>query len=71
MKNLNIIKSVTDLLDASDMNDINKYNEIKSFLNINFLESDVLNTIKYIRGEFTTSQEKLFLEVHIPIINEI
>ena len=71
MKNLNIIKSVTELLDASDINDINKYNEIKNFLNLNFLEADVLNTIKYVRGEFTASQEKLFLEIHIPVINEI
>ena len=71
MKNLNIIKSVTELLDASDINDINKYNEIKNFLNINFLEQDILNTIKYVRGEFTASQEKIFLEINIPVINEI
>lgn len=71
MKNLNIIKSVTELLDASDINDINKYNEIKNFLSINFLEQDILNTIKYVRGEFTASQEKIFLEINIPVINEI
>ena len=71
MKNLNIIKSVTELLDASDINDINKYNEIKNFLSINFLEQDVLNTIKYVRGEFTASEEEIFLEINIPVINEI
>ena len=71
MKNLNIIKSVTELLAASDINDINKYNEIKNFLSINFLEQDVLNTIKYVRGEFTASEEEIFLEINIPVINEI
>ena len=71
MTNLNIIKSVAELLEASDINDINKYNEIKSFLNINFLEQDILTTVKYVRGEFTASQEKIFLEINIPVINEI
>ena len=36
MKNLNIIKSVTELLTASDLNDVKKYNEIKDLLNVNF-----------------------------------
>lgn len=71
MKNLNIIILVTELLYASDINDVNRYNEVKDFLNINFLEADILNTIKYVRGEFTASQEKLFLEINIPAINEI
>lgn len=71
MKNLNIIILVTELLCASDINDVNRYNEVKDFLNINFLEADILNTIKYVRGEFTASQEKLFLEINIPAINEI
>ena len=71
MKNLNIIILVTELLYASDINDVDRYNEVKDFLNINFLEADILNTIKYVRGEFTASQEKLFLEINIPAINEI
>ena len=71
MTNLNIIILVTELLYASDINDVNRYNEVKDFLNINFLEADILNTIKYVRGEFTASQEKLFLEINIPAINEI
>jgi hypothetical protein len=71
MKNLNIIKSVTELLTASDLNDVKKYNEIKDSLNVNFLEQDILSTIKYIRGEYTTSEEKIFLDICIPVINEI
>jgi len=71
MKNLNIIKSVTELLTASDLNDVKKYNEIKEFLNVNFREQDILTTIKYIRGEYTASEEKIFLDICIPAINQI
>ena len=71
MKNLNIIKSVTELLTASDLHDVKKYNEIKEFLNVNFLERDVLSTIKYVRGEYTAAEEKIFLDICIPAINQI
>ena len=71
MTNLNIIKSVTELLNASDLHDIKRYNEIKELLNVNFLEQDILSTIKYIRGEYTASEEKIFLDICVPVINEI
>ena len=63
MKPLNIIKLVEQLL--SDETSVERYNELRITLKENFLHNDVVATMKYIRGEYTSDEEKLFLSLII------
>ncbi len=61
MKNLNIIKLVTELL--SNETSVERYNELRIILIENFLHNDVVATMKYVRGEYTKNEEELFLSL--------
>jgi hypothetical protein len=61
MKSLNIIKLVQELL-ASETS-LEGYNQVRSILKENFLHNDVVATMYYVRGEYTKTEEKLFLSL--------
>lgn len=63
MKNLNIIQLVKRLLDLSNLGFTKEYNEVRNVLKTNYTEDQVFTTMRYIKGEYTESQEEFFLEV--------
>jgi hypothetical protein len=64
MKKLNLIKLVNELLFYSRLSLENDYDNIRAILKENYENRVVFATMKYIKGEFTESQEKTFLELH-------
>tara|TARA_R110000772_G_scaffold34521_1_gene83689 strand:- start:581 stop:784 length:204 start_codon:yes stop_codon:yes gene_type:complete len=64
MKKLNLIKLVDELLFYSNLNLDKEYNNIRNILKENYEDKFVFTTMKYLKGEFTESQEKTFLELH-------
>ena len=64
MKKLNLIKLVDELLFYSRLNLDKEYNNIRNILKENYEDKFVFTTMKYVKGEFTESQEKTFLELH-------
>jgi len=63
MKNLSLIQLVQQQLDAARLN-TSDYNYITNFLKANYTDREVFSTMKYIRGEYTESQEQIYLELH-------
>ena len=64
MKNLNLIKLVEQMLDNSRFNLEEEYNKVREVLKANYTDIIVFNTIRFVKGEFTHSQEETFLELH-------
>ena len=64
MKTLNIIKLVEQMLDNSRFNLEEEYSNVREVLKANYTDTMVFNTIRFVKGEFTYSQEKTFLELY-------
>tara|TARA_R110000823_G_C15914449_1_gene498069 strand:- start:1480 stop:1683 length:204 start_codon:yes stop_codon:yes gene_type:complete len=64
MKTLNLINLVREMLNYSRINLDKQYNDVRNILKENYDDIIVFNTIKYVKGEFTESQEQIFLQLH-------
>lgn len=63
MKDSTLVKLVKKHLDASRF-ETNDYNSITNFLKANYTDKEVFSTMKYIRGEYTESEEEFYFLIH-------